>query len=73
MSDRRIMSVGIVGSIVAAICCFTPILVVGLGAVGLGAWLAWSDFVLLPALVLFVAITIYGWRRQRRDVRHATE
>ena len=51
---------GIVGTIVTAICCFTPALVVLLGAVGLSAWLAWLDAVLIPLLVVFVAITIFA-------------
>ena len=42
-------------------------LVVLLGAVGLSAWLGWLDYVLLPALAFFVALTVYAaWRRQRR-------
>jgi len=37
-----------------------------LGAVGLSAWLGWLDYVLLPALAFFVALTVYAvWRRQR--------
>ena len=35
------------GSVIAALCCFTPILVIGLGVVGLSAWLGWLDYVLL--------------------------
>ncbi|MCB1733349.1 MAG: mercury resistance system transport protein MerF, partial [Halieaceae bacterium] len=43
------------------------ILVVLLGALGLSAWLGWLDYVLLPALAFFVALTVYAvWRRQRR-------
>jgi mercuric ion transport protein len=36
------------------------LLIIALGAVGLSAWLAWLDFVLLPLLVIFAAITIYA-------------
>jgi mercuric ion transport protein len=57
MTDRKLLRTGIIGSGIAAICCFTPVLVILLGAVGLSAWLAWLDYVLLPALVLFLAIT----------------
>ena len=63
--SRRLLKTGIVGTIVAAICCFTPVLVVLLGAVGLSAWLGWLDYVLLPALALFVALTVYAVFRQR--------
>ena len=60
MKDRTILKTGIIGTTFAAICCFTPFLVVVLGAVGLSAWLGWLDYVLLPALVLFMGITTYG-------------
>lgn len=66
MKDATILKTGIIGSVIAAICCATPILVIGLGAVGLSAWLGWVDYVLVPALVLFLAIAAYGfWRRQQ--------
>ncbi|MDV2968088.1 mercury resistance system transport protein MerF [Nitratireductor aquimarinus] len=74
MKDRTILKTGIIGSVIAAICCFTPVLVIGLGAVGLSAWLGWVDYVLFPALALFLSITAYGvWRRQRVAVYGATE
>ncbi|GIX11803.1 mercury resistance system transport protein MerF [Elioraea sp.] len=69
MKDATIIKTGVAGSVIAAICCVTPILVVLFGAVGLAAWLGWIDYVLLPALVLFLGITGYGlWRRQRAAV-----
>ena len=65
--DRKLITTGIVGTVVAALCCFTPVLVVLLGAVGLSAVLGWIDYVLLPALAFFIALTGYDvWRRQRR-------
>ena len=67
-SDRKLIATGIVGTVIAALCCFTPVLVVLFGAVGLSAWLGWLDYVLLPALAFFVALTVYAvWRRQRRQ------
>ena len=63
--SRRLLMTGIVGTIVAAICCFTPVLVVLLGGVGLSAWLGWLDYVLLPALALFLALTLYAGFKQR--------
>lgn len=66
MNDKTILRTGIIGSATAAICCFTPAPVLLLGAIGLSAWLAWLDYVLLPALVLFAALTAYGlFLRQR--------
>lgn len=66
MKDATILKTGIAGSIIAAVCCFTPVLVILLGAVGLSAWLGWIDVVLLPALAVFIGITVYGlWRRKQ--------
>jgi mercuric ion transport protein len=66
MSDKGLLKVGIIGTIVAAVCCFTPALVVLLGAVGLAAAIAWLDLVLLPTLAVFPVITGYAlWRRQK--------
>ncbi|MDP2062393.1 MAG: mercury resistance system transport protein MerF [Phaeovulum sp.] len=65
--DRRLLKTGIIGSVLLALCCFTPILVVLFGVVGLSALLGWLDYVLLPALGFFVGLTVYAlWRRQRR-------
>jgi len=66
VKDATLIKTGVIGTVIAAICCFTPVLVIGLGVVGLSAWLGWLDYVLLPALAMFVGITAYGlWRRQR--------
>lgn len=65
-SDRRLLTTGIVGSVIAALCCFTPLLVVLFGLVGLSAMLGWLDYVLFPALAFFIGLTIYAvWCRQR--------
>lgn len=59
------LKTGIIGAIIAAICCFTPVLVVLLGAVGLSAALGWLDYILLPLLgICLVMITIGFWRKR---------
>lgn len=64
MKDR-LLQIGIIGTILAAICCFTPVLIILSGAIGLSAIVGWLDFVLLPTLTIFIAITGYAlWRRQ---------
>lgn len=74
MKDATIVKTGIVGSVIAAICCFTPVLVIALGAVGLSAWLGWIDYVLFSALALFLGLTAYGlWRRNRAAACCATD
>ena len=66
MNDRKLVEVGAIGTTVAALCCFTPVLAVLLGAVGLSALVGWLDVVLLPTLAVFIGITVYALRRRRR-------
>ncbi len=64
MKDTTVIKTGIVGSALIALCCFTPVLLVPLAMLGLSAWLGWLDYVLFPALLVFVGIAGYGvWRR----------
>jgi hypothetical protein len=63
-SKKTLLSIGIIGSIVTAVCCFTPILVVLLGVVGLSALVGYLDYVLLPALAIFVGILLYALLRK---------
>tara|TARA_R110000868_G_scaffold245438_2_gene501952 strand:+ start:136 stop:384 length:249 start_codon:yes stop_codon:yes gene_type:complete len=66
MKDATILKTGIVGTVIAAICCAPPVLVIALGALGLSAWVSGLDYVLLPALTIFLGLTAYGlWRRNR--------
>ncbi|MCC4118144.1 mercury resistance system transport protein MerF [Aromatoleum toluclasticum] len=67
MKTRTLLRTGITGSVVAAVCCATPLLVLLLGAVGLSAWVGWLDYVLIPALLGFGILTLYAWRRQRAE------
>ena len=60
------LKVGLIGTIIAALCCFTPILVIILSAVGLSALIGILDLVLFPALGLFIAMTGYAlWKRRK--------
>jgi mercuric ion transport protein len=64
MKQSTLLKTGIIGSLIAAICCFTPVLVILLGAVGLSAVTGHLDIVLLPALAVFLGITGYAlWKR----------
>jgi mercuric ion transport protein len=65
VTNDRLLRVGIIGAIIAALCCFTPLLVILLAAVGLSALVGWLDYVLFPALAVFLAITAYAiWRKR---------
>ena len=66
MEDRKLFRVGVLGAVVATLFCVTPVLVLALGAVGLSAMVGWLDYVLLPALAVFLAMAVYGFVRRRR-------
>ena len=60
MNTRTLLRTGVVGSVVTAVCCFTPALVLVLGARGVSAWLGWLDRVLLPALAVFPGLAAWA-------------
>jgi len=65
MSEKTLLRVGVIGAIVTALCCFTPVLVVLLGTLGLSALVGYLDYVLFPVLVVFVWIISYAlWKRR---------
>ena len=61
--DQKLLCTGVGGSLIAAICCFTPVLVIAFAGLGLSWAVGYLDYFLLPALALFVALTAYAaWR-----------
>ena len=65
-SGKPLLKVGVIGTILAAICCTTPILVIALGMMGLGAMTGYLDYVLLPLLGLFILLALYGFLQGRK-------
>jgi mercuric ion transport protein len=65
MRDRTLLTTGVLGAVVAVVCCATPLLAVVFGAVGLTAWLAKADYVLIPALILCFALIGLSFYRMR--------
>jgi mercuric ion transport protein len=66
MNDKTLLRTGIAGSVIVALCCVTPILVVAVSAIGLAAIIGWLDLVLFPALAFFLGLTAYALIRRRR-------
>ena len=67
MTPHKLFRVGITGSVLTGVCCFTPLLVTTFSMFGVLTWLKWTDFVLFPMLGGFVVLTIYAIERLRRD------
>lgn len=59
--------VGLIGTIFAALCCFTPLLPLLLGAIGLSVWIPalYRDAILLPFLGIFVVVALVGYWQSR--------
>jgi mercuric ion transport protein len=69
MKEKTLLKVGIIGTITAALCCFTPVLVILFGVVGLSALVGYLDMVLFPALGIFILLTLYAlWRKRGQSV-----
>jgi purine-cytosine permease-like protein len=65
-NPNTLLRVSVIGTVIVALCCFTPILVILLGVVGLSAITSYLDFVLLPALAIFFGLTVYAlWRKKQ--------
>ena len=54
------MRTGPIGSAVAAVCCFTPLLVLIVAGVGLSAITGWLDYRLFPALFVSLGLTAFA-------------
>lgn len=66
MQSNKLFRFGVIGTVIAALCCFTPILVVLLTTVGLSWAAGYLDYVLLPVLFIFIGLITYAlWREQR--------
>lgn len=65
MRDLTLIRTGVLGSVVAAICCATPLLAIVFGSIGLAAWVAKADYVLIPALIVCLGLVWFGIYRLR--------
>jgi mercuric ion transport protein len=66
-SGGNLLRTGVIGTVIVALCCFTPVLVILLGAVGLSALTGYLDLVLIPALGFFILLTAYALYRRSRQ------
>ena len=67
MPSDPFLKTGVIGSLIAALCCATPVLAVLLGALGLGWMVGYIDVVVLPIMVIFLGLVGYAlWRRAKR-------
>ncbi len=58
--DNKLLGTGSVGAAIAAICCFTPALVLLVGFAGLSAFIGWLDYGLFPMLFASMGLVAYA-------------
>jgi mercuric ion transport protein len=69
MAPQKTLMTNLIGTGMVALCCFTPILVMLLGALGLEALVSYLDAVLLPVLGAMMGLTVLSYGRYRRHCR----
>lgn len=68
------MVFGGIGAAIAALCCFTPILVWALIAIGLAGLVAYIDWVFLPLLAISLLVLFIGVKQvQKRRAAHTND
>ena len=60
MKANRPLRVGALGTVIAALVCFTPLVVGGLGALGLAAWFPQIDAAFHLVFGVSLGIAVYG-------------
>ena len=71
MQSNKLLRVGVIGTMIAALCCFTPILVILFATIGLSWAVGYLDYLLLPAMVVFMALIMVALWRQQHSVAYA--
>jgi mercuric ion transport protein len=68
--SKKTFYAAVAGTVLVALCCFTPILVITLAAVGMSAFTPYLDYVLLPALVLMIALAFVSYIRWKKSFKN---
>ena len=70
MNDKTLLRRGLISSVIAAICCFTPLLVVIVAGAGLSAITGWLDYALFPMLFASMGVVTHSlWLRANQPGR----
>jgi len=65
MNDKKLLRNGVIGTVIAMLCCFTPVLVIMLGFVGLSGIIGGLDYGLFP--MLFASLGMVGYALYQRS------
>ena len=65
MTDRAVIRAGVVGAVLAAICCASPLVALSLPLAGLGAWFTGVGAGVLPLMVAGFGFVAWGLHHRR--------
>ena len=63
--NSKLIGVGAAGAALSMLCCVTPVLAILLGALGLTAFVAKLDYVLIPVFIASIGLVIFALVRRR--------
>ncbi len=70
-NPKTLLRMSVIGTVLVALCCVTPILVILFGTIGLAALTGYLDVVLFPALAFFIGLTLNAlWHEKRRKKQY---
>ncbi|MDE3142944.1 MAG: mercury resistance system transport protein MerF [Bacteroidota bacterium] len=64
--SKKILYAAVAGTVLAALCCATPILVLTMGAIGLGAFTPYLDYVLMSVLIILIIVVWVSYNRYKK-------
>lgn len=64
--SKKGLYAAIAGTVLAALCCATPILVITLGAIGLVAITPYLDYVLMQAVIILIMAALVSYNRYKK-------
>ena len=68
--SKKGLYAAIAGTVLVALCCATPILVITLGAIGLSAFTPYLDYVLMPAMIILIIVALISYNRYKKACTH---
>ena len=66
--SNRLLATGVLGALIAALCCFTPLLVIGLTGAGLSALVGGIDYVVFPIMFGSLGLVAYALYQRSGEV-----
>lgn len=68
MRENKWFIGSLTGFFVTLLCCATPLLVILLGLLGLGAWVGYLDYVLIPLLIIFLILAVSSYKKRKQTL-----